>query len=130
MANQLASPCRREGHIVGTVLLVEDEALIRVLMEDALGDVGVPYVGASNGEEAQALLGRVRPKVLVTDINLGPGPNGFALARRARELDPRMEVIYVTGHASHLGHEGVPGARMVAKPFDPSTLALEVAALL
>lgn len=108
------------------VLLVEDELLVRELIEEALNDQGLTVHAAGDGAAALSSVSDAEPAVLVTDINLGPGLDGFEVARRARQLRPDLKVVYITGHAGHLAEQGLPDALMVPKPFDPTRLALQV----
>jgi CheY-like chemotaxis protein len=110
------------------VLLVEDEAEVRELIEDAFAERGLPVRSAASDEAAYALLARAASEfdVLVADINLGPGTTGFDVARRARQLNPNLKVIYITGHAAHLERHGVDGGVMFPKPFNPHELADQV----
>lgn len=57
---------------------------------------------------------------LVTDVDLGPGPDGFAVARRARAAYPGLPVVFISGTAvsRHL-FEGVGGSQFIAKPLNP-----------
>jgi CheY-like chemotaxis protein len=64
--------------------------------------------------------------VLVADINLGKGTTGFDVARRARQLNPDIKVIYITGQAAQVGKFGVEDAEMFPKPFSPVELAERV----
>lgn len=116
---------------MATVLLVEDEADVRELIEDAFGERGLDVVSAVNDADAYQRLEEdaKRFAVLVADINLGAGTTGFDVARRARRLNRDLKVIYITGHAAHLGRFGVEGAMMFPKPFNPEELAQRVAEL-
>ena len=81
------------------VLVVDDEAMMRDLMRDALTLAGMEVDTAANIEGAQRLL-KARPyDVLVVDIKL-KGESGLDLARFAKALEHTIEVIVVTGHAS------------------------------
>lgn len=82
-----------------TVLVVEDEVLIQLVAIELFEDDGIEVWSASTGEEAVAVLQTHCDEidVLFTDVNLGPGINGFEVARRARALCPRIRVIYVSG---------------------------------
>jgi DNA-binding response OmpR family regulator len=113
------------------VLLVEDELLVRELVEEALVDAGADVLTADSGAAAQKVLEErsFGADVLVTDINLGPGCDGFELARLARLGKPDMKVVYITGHAIHLGKTGVEGSVLIPKPFDPDRVAATVVAL-
>ena len=67
----------------------------------------------------------------MTDINLGPGPNGWAVVRHARELAPEMPVVYMSGDSgAEWASKGVPHSVMVPKPFVPAQIITAVAALL
>lgn len=107
------------------VLLVEDEAEVRKLIEEAFAEAGLLVASAANDRAAYALLEREARSfdMLVADVNLGAGTTGFDVARRARQLNPAMQVIYITGQAAHLANLGVPGAEMFPKPFSPVELA-------
>src|SRR3712207_2730154 len=79
------------------LLLVEDDPLVRTTLAEALGDAGFEVLEA---EDAESALGMIAAHddlaVLLTDINL-PGADGFALARAARRLRPRLPVVYASG---------------------------------
>jgi CheY-like chemotaxis protein len=111
-----------------TVLLVEDEADVREVIEEAFAERELAVLSATTDVEAYKLLAEDarRFAVLVADINLGAGTTGFDVARRARSLNPKLEVIYITGHAAHLGRFGVDRAVMFPKPFNPHELAEQV----
>lgn len=117
---------------MGLVLLVEDEDEVRDLIEDAFIHASLEVRTAANDTQAYALLesdpGRF--EVLVTDINLGVGTTGFDVARRARQINPGLKVIYITGDAAQQNRFGVEGAEMFPKPFNPDELALRVKAKL
>jgi two-component system, cell cycle response regulator CpdR len=113
------------------VLLVEDELLVRELVEEALADAGAEVQTADSGGAAKLLLEQrsFRADVLVIDINLGPGCDGFAVSRLARRFIPGVKVVYITGHAGHLSRAGVEGSVLIPKPFDPDQVAQMVVAL-
>jgi CheY-like chemotaxis protein len=113
------------------VLLVEDEADVRELIVEAFVAQGVEVQAAETDERAYEILETGAPSfsALVADINLGPGTTGFDVARRARQLNPNLKVVYITGHAAHLDRFGVDGAVMFPKPFNPTELAQQVIAL-
>lgn len=71
------------------------------------------------------------PRALVTDVNLGPAPNGWEIGRHARELNPEIAVIYMTGDSEgQWGAEGVPGSLMIQKPLEPAQVASALSSLL
>ncbi|WP_374471306.1 response regulator transcription factor [Phenylobacterium sp.] len=117
---------------MGQVLLVEDDTEIRELIRDALAGRGFRARAVGTDEEAYGLLEAHARELalLVTDIDLGPGTTGFDVARRARQLNPGLKVIYITGHAARVDRFGVEGAEMFPKPFAPDALAARVAEIL
>ena len=110
---------------MSTVLVVEDEAEVLEVVQDALERRGVTVRTADTDEHAYAILeAEARSfQVLIADINLGVGTTGFDVARRARQLHPELQVVYITGHAAHLDRFGVPDAVMFPKPFYAEELA-------
>jgi DNA-binding response OmpR family regulator len=115
------------------VLYVEDEALVREMSVMALEDAGFVVVRAENGAAALEALDDDASSfcVVVTDIDLGAGPNGWDVARRARELNGSMPVIYLTGAASaDWQAQGVRNSVLIGKPFTPTELVGAVGTIL
>jgi DNA-binding response OmpR family regulator len=116
------------------VLVVEDDHLIQSVVEEALTDGGFKAVIASSGERAIESLGSSKENVraLVTDINLGRDKlSGWDVARRAREINPRLPVVYMSGDcAEEWASKGIPNSIMLEKPFAPAQLVTAVAQLL
>jgi DNA-binding response OmpR family regulator len=116
------------------ILVVEDDHLVRSVVEDCLTDGGFDLAIASSGENALELLDASKGKfrAVVTDINLGRDKiDGWEVARRAREIDPNFPVVYMSGKdADDWASKGVPNSIMLAKPFAPSQLVTAVAQLL
>jgi CheY-like chemotaxis protein len=118
------------------IALVEDEFIIQEFMVSTLEEAGYDVVTASNGEEAISLLEAEGPdcRALITDIRLGPaklGLTGWDVAHRARELNPDLPVVYVTGDsAADWASRGVPRSMLVRKPFVPAQIILAVSQLL
>jgi DNA-binding response OmpR family regulator len=116
------------------ILLVEDEELIRNIVEETLEDGGFKVVLADTGEEAVRLLDSSGSKyrALVTDIKLGRGTlSGWDVARHARSVDPELAVVYMTGDsAAEWSSQGVPNSVLLTKPFAPAQLLTAVAQLL
>ena len=84
------------------ILVVDDEELIRMVVEDALANGGYEVVTTSTGEDAIKLLDSAegRYRALVTDIDLGSGLNGWAVAHRAREIDHSFPIVYMSGKSA------------------------------
>jgi len=121
------------------VLVIEDDALIQQIIEDALTEGGFEPAIAASGEEAVTLLNggaviknsAVRYRALVTDINLKGKLDGWHVARKAREIDPAFPIVYVTGAAADdWASEGVPNSILLNKPFAPAQLVTAVSQLL
>jgi two-component system, OmpR family, response regulator len=106
------------------VLVVEDEPLIRMSVCDLLAEAGFACVEAGSAREALALLdGGLRPAILMTDYNLGPGLNGRALAAEALARLPDLAVVHVTANADCLlEHALRPREQVIAKPFEADAL--------
>ena len=113
-----------------TVLVVEDEFLIRMTLSEVLADEGYLVLEAGSGDEALTLL-RAEPTVaiLLTDIQLPGSVNGHALAQAARAERPDLPVIFMTGQPSMRG-DGASGTAYVAKPYLPSEICRVVRRLL
>jgi len=114
------------------LLLVDDEALVRMTIEGALEDAGFDVRPAASGREAMALLDAEIDSfsAVVTDVNLGD-VSGWEVARHARELRASMPVVYVTGDsAGDWASQGVPKSVLVEKPFAPAQIVTAVAGLL
>lgn len=116
-----------------SVLFVEDEDLCREMNADKLKEAGYGVVVVGSGNDAlEALDNDADPFcVLVTDINLGRGANGWHVGKRARELDGELPVIYMTGGNAHeWSSKGVTNSVLLEKPFKPSQLIAAIARLL
>lgn len=105
--------------------MVEDEALLRMLLETVLEDTDFNFrILTSAGAALDALEAEgAQIDALVTNVNLGEAVSGFDLARRARELNPKVAVVYMSGDAGHrFETEKVPDSHFLAKPFEPGQL--------
>jgi DNA-binding LytR/AlgR family response regulator len=67
---------------------------------------------------------------LVTDVNLGSDRSGWDVARRGRELNPRMPVVYISGDSGFdWSSQGVPHSAMLEKPIAPAQVVVALASL-
>ena len=84
------------------------------------------------GDEAvSALASDAQHQLLITDIRLGSGLQGWAVATRARELHPEIQVIYITGDSmDDWRAKGVPQSVLLAKPFLPAQIVAAAMSLL
>jgi len=101
------------------ILVVDDEVLINLALSEFLQGAGFAVECVYSGTTAIAAIRRHPPWALVTDLDLGPGPDGFEVARYARDTRPGLPVVFVSGtmHGRHPG-EGVAGSTYLAKPCD------------
>jgi DNA-binding NtrC family response regulator len=116
------------------VFIVEDEPLIQDLLETPLRDGGYDVAKATCGKDAIAMLEADGSsyQALITDVNLGRGElSGWDVAKRARELNPALPVIYMTGDSGHdWAANGVPNSVLLLKPFAPAQVVTAVSQLL
>ena len=109
-----------------TVMIIEDERLLRLISTMEFEEEGFKVVALSHGEAALEILASgEQVDLLMTDISLPDSIDGWAIARRARELRPELPVIYVTGYSPD-PVQLVAGARFFKKPYLPSAI-IEVA---
>ena len=112
-----------------TVLVIEDEPVVRGLIVEVLADLGFAALEATDGPAGlEVLQSRQRIDLLISDVGL-PGLNGRQLADAARKLRPGLKVIFMTGYAevaaSALGFLE-PGMALITKPFAMADLAAKI----
>jgi signal transduction histidine kinase len=115
------------------VLLVEDEAQLRKVMEKTLRRGGYSVASAANADEALKLFGKAGDFALVLTDVIMPGMSGVELAARLRERAPDLPVIFCSGYAGDLITAGGPeaaGAAFFTKPVDPDRLFQKMRELL
>jgi CheY-like chemotaxis protein len=114
-----------------TILVVEDEMVLRELVREVLSVHGYRVLEAANGLEALRVWNERREKVhlLLTDIAMPHGLSGRDVAERLRKDDPLLPVIYSSGYSQEMieRHEDAgQGATYLAKPYNPAQLAQTV----
>ncbi|RYI88798.1 MAG: response regulator, partial [Acetobacteraceae bacterium] len=113
-----------------TVLIVDDEAPIRMLVADVLEDLGYVAIEAEDAAAGLAILRTTaRVDLLVTDVGLPGGMNGRQLADAGRALRPGLKALFITGYAENaaLGHGQLePGMQVLTKPFAMEALATRI----
>ncbi len=110
-----------------TVLLVEDDAMLRSILAQTLADEGYAVLTAEDGEPALAIASTLEGQLglVVTDIRL-PGMNGLELADHLACLEAPPPVLFISGVKAD---QNVSGP-LLAKPFGPSAFLEQVARLL
>ena len=115
-----------------TVLVVEDEPVVRGVILEMLGEQGYRTLEAVDGPSGLKILRTSeRIDLLVTDVGL-PGMNGRQVADQAREIRPGLKILFVTGYAeSVVISDGFlqPGMEMITKPFDLDHLSRRIRAM-
>jgi PAS domain S-box-containing protein len=134
IATSRASAARAAEHAATgeTVLVVEDEPVVRGVILEMLHEEGYRTLEAVDGPSGLRILrtnGRV--DLLITDVGL-PGMNGRQLADQARETRPGLKILFVTGYAESVAISDAflqPGMEMITKPFDLDHLSRRVRAM-
>jgi PAS domain S-box-containing protein len=117
-----------------TVLIVDDEATVRMLITDILEDLG--YTAIEAGDSAaglKVLQSDVRIDLLVTDVGLPGGMNGRQMADAARVSRPDLKVLFITGYAENaiIGNGQLkPGMAVLTKPFAIETMAARIRSMI
>ncbi len=117
-----------------TVLVVDDEPTVRMLVTEVLEDLG--YIALEAGDGAAGLRvvqSDARIDLLVTDVGLPGGMNGRQFAEAARVIRPGLEVLFITGYAENavLGHGHLEaGMHVLTKPFAIEVLASRIEELI
>ncbi|WP_037088058.1 PAS domain-containing hybrid sensor histidine kinase/response regulator [Neorhizobium vignae] len=124
------TPPRGEGE---TVLIVEDDTSVRMLVVDVLKELGYRVIEAIDGAEALPVIeGKSRIDLLISDVGL-PGLNGRQLAEIAITARPTLKVLFITGYAATAAARAdflAPGMEMMTKPFAIDDLAQKVREIL
>ena len=119
-----------EMPISASVLLVEDDALVRQCLREVLDETGVRVSDAASAAEAlEWMAAEGVPDVLVTDLQLGSGPSGLALIAAARQRWPGVRAVLISGTAIE-DPALDPGDRFLRKPFDVDALARAMSELI
>lgn len=105
-----------------TVLLVEDDVLIRSATRELLGELGHRVIEAGNGQEALQVIQSMKIDVLLTDVNL-PDFSGLDLARRARSHCDRLKIVFATGDSAIAPAVHAVDATFLMKPYCADALS-------
>jgi len=120
------APYAQDGE---TVLIVEDDPAVRVLVSAVLSELGYAFVEAGDANGAMPILqSNQRIDLLISDVGL-PGMNGRQLAEIGRQIRPDLKVLFITGYAEHAAVRGGfldSGMQMITKPFTFDLLTAKV----
>ena len=120
------APYAQDGE---TVLIIEDDPAVRVLVSAVLSELGYAFVEAADANGALPILqSSQRIDLLISDVGL-PGMNGRQLAEIGRQVRPDLRVLFITGYAEHAAVRGGfldPGMQMITKPFTFDLLTAKV----
>jgi PAS domain S-box-containing protein len=133
-AAQAAAASAAEYAATGeTVLVIEDEPVVRAVVAEMLAEQGYRTLDAVDGPSGLKILrSNARIDLLVTDVGL-PGMNGRQVADQARETRPDLKILFITGYAETVAiADGFlqPGMEMITKPFDLDHLAQRIRAMI
>ena len=124
-----ATPVAEGGH-GETVLVIDDEETVRMLVAEVLGDAGYTVIEAPDGPSGLELLrSNRRIDLLVSDVGLPGGMNGRQVADAARVSRPDLKVLFITGYAENAAVGNgllAPGMEVLTKPFVMGDLAAKV----
>lgn len=112
-----------------TILVVEDDDIVRMLIVDVLQELGFSVLEADGSERAIELLEDTNQRIdlLMTDVGL-PGMDGRALAQKARELRQALPILFASGYADTVEVE--EGMAIIGKPFSIDQLRDKVKSML
>jgi CheY-like chemotaxis protein len=117
-----------------TVLVVDDEPTVRMVVAEVLTDLGYAVIEAADAEAGLALLrSNVQIDLLVSDVGLPGGMNGREMAEAARQYRPELKVLFITGFAETgtLSQDRLaPGMQVMPKPFAIEELAARIRTLI
>ena len=133
MVARPAAVRRGSDNSTHTILVVEDEVLIRMLVADYLRECGYQVFEAAGVAEAKAVLDADTPVDLVfTDVNLASEENGFMLASWIRQHHPGTQVLLTSGIANATEKAGdlCESGPLLAKPYTPNVVLQRIQTLL
>ncbi|MBD8095001.1 response regulator [Pseudomonas fluorescens] len=112
-----------------TILVVEDDAIVRMLIVDVLEELEFSVLEAADAEEALEIVKNTTQHIdlMMTDVGL-PDMDGKQLATKVREVRPSLPILFASGYADSID---VPaGMQVIAKPFSIDQLRDKVKSML
>jgi CheY-like chemotaxis protein len=111
------------------ILVVEDDREVRAYVVETLGGLGYDVLEAASGDDALRLMGEYKSiGLLLTDVVM-PGMNGRKLSEEAKDRNPALKVLFMTGYSRNaIVHQGRldPGVALIQKPLSSEQLAAMV----
>ena len=133
VADRLAAGAPEQERRTETVLVVEDEAVVRDVVLEVIADLGLRTLQAVDGPSGLAVLrSNVRIDLLVSDVGL-PGFSGRQMTKAARDMRPDLKVLFITGYAEEAASSSgflEPGMELISKPFTAEALGSRISAML
>ena len=131
VAKAVDAPRAEDGQ---TVLVVDDEPTVRMLVADTLAELGYQAIEAGDAASGlRVLQSDARVDLLISDVGLPGGVNGKQMADEARKTRPNLKVLFITGYAENAaisnGHLE-PGMQVLSKPFAIDKLATRIKAII
>jgi CheY-like chemotaxis protein len=120
------------SHRDETILMVEDDDLVRMSVQSLIESLGYRVVPARDGPDALEILRHdTRIDLLFTDIVMPGGMHGPQLAAEARRLRPKLKVLYTSGYpGSEYSPEGLTAQQLLSKPYEADELAAKLREIL
>jgi CheY-like chemotaxis protein len=117
-----------------TILIVDDEPTVRILLTEVLGDLGYTLIEAADSIAGlKVLRSDVHIDLLITDVGLPGGMNGRQMTDAGREVRPGLKTLFITGYAENAAIDNAylePGMLVLTKPFAIEGLVSKVRELL
>lgn len=111
-----------------TILVVEDDAIVRMLIVDVLEELEFKVLEAADAEEALSIVDTNQViDLMMTDVGL-PDMNGKELATKVRKLRPTLPILFASGYAENI--DATSGMQVIAKPFSIDQLRDKVKSML
>ncbi|WP_262267982.1 response regulator [Microvirga yunnanensis] len=108
---------------LGVILLVEDEPLVRLVAADILMEAQFRVIEAADAQEAlRVLKAEVGVDLVLSDVEMPPGMNGYELAWEIHRNWPATGILITSGREWPRANDLPPGAAFLAKPFSPAAL--------
>jgi DNA-binding response OmpR family regulator len=112
--------------MLSTILVVDDEAELRRILQEVLSAPGWTVLTAASGYEALRILVDRHVDLLVADVRM-PGVDGFELARQAKLMRPNLQIMYISGYFAEAQKEaGLTYGPILSKPIRARELVAEI----